>query len=679
MLPISPFFRAVTMSQDPFFVPPQRRHRPSPYLRFAVISCWLVTALTLMVSIWFWRKQVWPIDFRWSVVLLGVMLLWGGVVLVLGTKRLILGPDRFGALVGVFLGLTPWILWPAMIIEDGWQRERRAGVVPAWREAPIRVASAAAADLEARYRYPKRIQGKYVTLIVPPDADPSPALLTSMDEHLEQQSARLGLRLQRPIYWVRGELLGSRDTHWLGWVVGDASLTLDQPVTSEEKRLASLAYLNLVLSPDAAPPNVLREGWSRLGGYTAVQLRQELLERWQEIDLEQTWRRLPTSASTRSVVNLMAGPVVEYLLEMRGSEGLVAMLTQSTEANFETTFAEIYGMEWSECERNFMEWLEHHHPEHSVFGNDGANASGELDEGVEVVESIGLGAGVDGELWERVLGAMRDSHLQRSSIRVGAWKSVKEMQIESQGSALVPAFRNQEVVKMVLNDHEAWYYENLKGDSLSIVASGELQLVAKRSTGEDVRLGEVVRGKSEREELRQSIVDACRMIHLIGDPWLVLRKGADQGAMVTSLEEDGSLLRMTLQLETPKGDGVDEMQMVIQTRKGYLLERLVEKVGSKPHSERLYDIASEEDLHHIKRVAAFDWQDGERKARWEQRVDRLDTNQRRSFQDELRSIKIDDRDMTDQMPAWMVRTRWSMLAWSVISFLLTSVYALLRF
>lgn len=125
----------------------------------------------------------------------------GGLLLIRGSQR-----DR--ALAGLLVGTAPfWFLTGHILMATRPAFDRH--VPPGW---PTKVFSPLAmplADLEARWCYPERTPGKWVTM-VGARASNAQAHVTTMDRHVDASLARLGQSATWPIVCDRGPLFGLR-------------------------------------------------------------------------------------------------------------------------------------------------------------------------------------------------------------------------------------------------------------------------------------------------------------------------------------------------------------------------------------------------------------------------------------------------------------------------------------
>ena len=134
-------------------------------------------------------------------------MLAGGLGLVIAaTVRLIRGPRRDRALAGLLVGTAPfWFLAGHILMAMRPAFDRH--VPPGWPSKVLLPLGRPLADLEARWFYPERTRGKWVTM-VGATAEDARAQVAAMDRHVEASLARLGQSATWPIVWYRGPLLG---------------------------------------------------------------------------------------------------------------------------------------------------------------------------------------------------------------------------------------------------------------------------------------------------------------------------------------------------------------------------------------------------------------------------------------------------------------------------------------
>jgi hypothetical protein len=137
---------------------------------------------------------------------LSVLMFAAGLGLVIAaTVRLIRGPRRDRALVGLLVGTAPfWFLAGHILMAMRPAFDRH--VPPGWPSKIFLPLARPLADLEARWFYPVRTRGKWVTMVGATAKD-ARAQVAAMDRHVEASLARLNQSATWPIVWYWGAAL----------------------------------------------------------------------------------------------------------------------------------------------------------------------------------------------------------------------------------------------------------------------------------------------------------------------------------------------------------------------------------------------------------------------------------------------------------------------------------------
>ncbi len=129
-------------------------------------------------------------------------------LVIAATVRLIRGPRRDRALAGLLVGTAPfWFLAGHILMAMRPAFDRH--VPPGWPSKVFSPLARPLVDLEARWFYPERTPGKWVTM-VGAKAEDARAQVAAMDRHVEASLARLDQSATWPIVWYRGPIFGLR-------------------------------------------------------------------------------------------------------------------------------------------------------------------------------------------------------------------------------------------------------------------------------------------------------------------------------------------------------------------------------------------------------------------------------------------------------------------------------------
>jgi hypothetical protein len=261
------------------------------------------------------------------------------VLLVAATVRLIRGPRRDKALVGLLVGTAPiWFVIGHVLMA------MRSGVdlhvPPGWASKVLLPSARQLADLEARWFYPERTPGKWVTM-VGATAEDARAQVAAMDRHVDALLARLDQSETWPIVWYRGSLLGqSRCAIYdmaMGSEVGQLPPEVDGLTTWDRHEVAHCVITrNYTARSD--PPRVLMEGWAQANqgtpeeelAYTAWDERKSGLNLTLRQLVAPDWYWYSGPAAYKQ-----GAPLVNYLLRVYGPERFLKLYTTCKQATFE--------------------------------------------------------------------------------------------------------------------------------------------------------------------------------------------------------------------------------------------------------------------------------------------------------------------------------------------------------
>src|SRR4051812_4460611 len=275
---------------------------------------------------------------------LSVLMFASGLGLVIATTvRLIRGPRRDRALAGLLVGTAPfWFLAGHILMAT--RPAFNLHVPPGW---PTKVFSPLArplADLEARWFYPERTPGKWVTMVGAKASD-ARALVAAMDRHVEASLARLDQSATWPIVWYRGPIFGLRqcaiyDTA-IGSEVGQSPSRRRRgadglPELDRHEVAHCVITRNYTARSD--PPRVLMEGWAQANqgtpaeelAYTAWDDREggQSLTLRQLVAPDWYWYSGPAAYN-------QGAPLVNYLLRVYGPQRFLTLYTTCQQATFE--------------------------------------------------------------------------------------------------------------------------------------------------------------------------------------------------------------------------------------------------------------------------------------------------------------------------------------------------------
>jgi hypothetical protein len=275
-------------------------------------------------------------------------------LLVAATVRLIRGPRRDLALASLLMGTAP--LWfsvghALMAIQPAFDRH----VPPGWPSKVLFPLARSFADLEARWFYPERTPGKWVTMVGARAKD-ARAQVAAMDRHVEVSLARLDQSATWPIIWYRGPLFGVQGR--AAYNIAFGSEVAQSPpeadgLTNMDRHEVAHCLITRNYTARSDPPRVLIEGWAQANQGTpaeelavtawddhqkglSLSLRQLVAPDWY-------WYSGPAAYS-------QGAPLVNYLLRVYGPERFLKLYTTCQQATFEANCRATLGIGLDELE-----------------------------------------------------------------------------------------------------------------------------------------------------------------------------------------------------------------------------------------------------------------------------------------------------------------------------------------
>jgi len=271
---------------------------------------------------------------------LSLLMLGAGCGLVIGSiVRLIRGPRRKRALAGLLMGTAPfWFLAGHVLLALRPAFDRH--VPPGWPSKVFLPLARPLADLEARWLYPERTRGKWVTM-VGAKSGAAQSQVAAMDRHVDASLARLNQSKTWPIVWYRGSLFGlSRLAIYdmaLGTEVSQDPRDADSLSEPDRHEVAHCVFLqNFTIQSD--PPTVLIEGWAEANQGTSAEELASIAWHDREAGRSLSLRELVASDwywYAGQTAYSQGGPLVNYLLRIYGPERFLKLYTTCQQATFE--------------------------------------------------------------------------------------------------------------------------------------------------------------------------------------------------------------------------------------------------------------------------------------------------------------------------------------------------------
>jgi hypothetical protein len=286
------------------------------------------------------------------VVSLAALLLIASLVAVLaGFWRLLRGPRRLHGLRLLCVASVPLAV---VAFHGSWANSRELTELrfAGYRLRILLPLAESVMDLEARWRYPQRTEGRKVVMIHAGIAN-APELVQAMDSHVERMERLLGYETKGKVHWVRGGLLGQEQKCLFGIALGSepgAQGCGPDRLTSLDRHEVAHWAINGLLSPyQQTPPPILIEGWAEAqSGYSPSELYSHGA-RYREDGFWVPLKELilPDHEDFGLRIYSQGGVLVDYLLARHGGPAFFALYNDCTALTFE-----------SDCRRHLNQDLE---------------------------------------------------------------------------------------------------------------------------------------------------------------------------------------------------------------------------------------------------------------------------------------------------------------------------------
>jgi hypothetical protein len=314
----------------------------------SVLTVWMAWFVGLGLATASTASGIWKLHPLIPVALLLLMLAGGLGMAIAATARLIRGPRRSRALAGLLVGTVPfWFLAGHILMTMRSAVDRH--VPPGWSSRLLFPLGQPLADLEARWFYPERTTGKWVTMVGATAADARDQV-AAMDRHVEATLARLGQSATWPIVWYRGPIFFMQRCAVydmaIGTAVGMGRRGADG-LTDMDRHEVAHCVITRNHTARSDPPRVLIEGWAQANqGTTAEELADTAWDD-REKGLSLTLRQLVAPDwywfSGPAAYN-QGAPLVNYLLRVYGPERFLKLYTTCQQATFESDLRACLGI-----------------------------------------------------------------------------------------------------------------------------------------------------------------------------------------------------------------------------------------------------------------------------------------------------------------------------------------------
>jgi hypothetical protein len=304
---------------------------------FTVWCAWL-GALGLAAALT--ASGIWKTNSILPVGLAVLMFAAGLGVVIAATVRLIRGPRRDRALAGLLVGTAPfWFLAGHILM--AMRPAFNLHVPPGWPSKVFSPLARPLLDLEARWFYPERTPGKWVTMVGATAKD-ARAQVAAMDRHVEAALARLDQSTTWPIVWYRGPIFGLRQCAIydmaIGSEVGSYHRRGADGLTDLDRHEVAHCVITRNYTARSDPPRVLMEGWAQANQGTPAEELADTAWNDREIGRSLTLRQLVAPDSywySGPAAYNQGAPLVNYLVRVYGPERFLKLYTSCQQATFE--------------------------------------------------------------------------------------------------------------------------------------------------------------------------------------------------------------------------------------------------------------------------------------------------------------------------------------------------------
>ncbi len=286
---------------------------------------------------------------------LAALMIAGGLGLIVGAAvRVIRGPRRVRAVAALLVGTAPfWFLAGHILMAARSAIDRR--VPPGWPTKLFLPLGRPFVDLEARWFYPQRTRGQWVTMAGPPTAD-ARAQVVAMDRHVEAVLARLGQSGTWPILWYRGPVLGIGRCAIYDMAFGSPLGREPQGadgLSETDRHEVAHCVITRNYTAWSDPPRLLMEGWAQANQGTSAE--ELACTAWED-------RQKGESLSLRKLVAPdwywysglstynQGAPLVNYVLRVYGPERFLKLYINCQQATFESDLRECLGIGFDELD-----------------------------------------------------------------------------------------------------------------------------------------------------------------------------------------------------------------------------------------------------------------------------------------------------------------------------------------
>ncbi len=325
----------------------------------SAICVWVAVAASIVGTMLIWKSGDFYPHPLWAATTI-LTVLGPLVQLALGAGwRCVRGPERLRAIGWLLIGATPVTSLAAYFTSlhvttttrSPVPRSSAVGLTVTWVTSYF--------DLEARFRYPRRTEGRRVVLIDAGQTPRAKELVADMDEYIEQTARELGGSVpEAPLYWVRGSLFGLGSRSIQCWALCATNVATGK-LTSLDRHEMAHSLIAAMCGVGQDPPAVLCEGWAETRSadrdrqITALNERIEDGRTYSLLELiGPEWYDRHAGAAYGH-----GGPLVYYLIEHYGAKKFFELYSQVHRATFDADCRAILGDSWETIDLGFWPWV----------------------------------------------------------------------------------------------------------------------------------------------------------------------------------------------------------------------------------------------------------------------------------------------------------------------------------
>ena len=330
-------------------------------LIWAGVLFWLVMLFTFLLYCGFYILENHRPHFAWWILTTVVMIVTGVRAFVLFVQTLRFDSRPMLA-TGIFMAvLAPLVLVAAFLAELNQMAHARGDIKITAPAKCIALWGSGYLEIEARCRYRRITEGKFVELFDDGKLKDPESLVEQMDEHIKSMSESIGRPTpQQKTAWIRGSLFGHSGRAICMLAICDTQGPLES-LEYIDRHEAAHTTLFGVASLKQEPPMLLAEGWAQVNSIDLDEMVVSLSNsrKYDEAPISvQQMVQAPRYGQSTGPAYSIGGPFVNYLIEEFGGEVVAQLYEEAKRSSFEEDFESIVGLPLKDSETKFWNWLQ---------------------------------------------------------------------------------------------------------------------------------------------------------------------------------------------------------------------------------------------------------------------------------------------------------------------------------